>query len=168
MGARALDGTTTSRYVSDGYFPAIALIGEVQDGNAFVGFCGGDDLVELQIDPYTRIIKQVTVLISRHYSVIDERMAIPPARDGILQANMPPQNECPALCATAYRDGLSIRISESTPTSHVRCGDVVFGITSTGELSEILLTAMTREEADHARSVLMGEGFEELWEPVWG
>ena len=168
MGVRAIEGATVSRYVIDPYFPAIAVIGEEQDGNTFAGFCSGDDLVELEIDPYTRTIKQVTVIVSSHYSVVDERMAIPLARDGILQANMPPQSERPALCAIAYRDGLSLRISESLPSSHIRCGDVVFGITSGGELSEILLTAMTHEEADHAWSVLAGEGFEEFWEPIGG
>lgn len=166
MGVRAIDGATTSHYVIDDYFPAIAVIGEEQDGNTFVGFCGGDDLVELGVDPYTRTIKQVTVLIGWHYSMSDETMIVPPARDAILQVNMLPRNECPALCATVYRDGLSICVSASPASSYVRCGDVLFGITPAGELSEILFTAMTREGTDHARSVFTGEYFEDFWEPI--
>lgn len=142
------------------------MIGEEQDGNTFVGFYGGDDLVELQIDPYTRIVKQVTVLIGWHYSMSDETMIVPPARDAILQVNMLPRNECPALCATVYRDGLSICVSASPASSYVRCGDVLFGITPAGELSEILFTAMTREGTDHARSVFTGEYFEDFWESI--
>lgn len=111
MGVRAIEGATTSRYVIDPYFPAIAVIGEEQDGVAFVGLYRGDyDLIELWIDPYTRTVKQVTVLIGWHYSMSDEAMIVPPARDAILQVNMLPRNERPALCAIVYRDGLSIRV----------------------------------------------------------
>ena len=48
MGVRILEGSTSSHYVLDDYFSAIAVIGEEQDAVSFVGFYRGDyDLVEL-------------------------------------------------------------------------------------------------------------------------
>lgn len=169
MGVRVLEGSASSRYVLDSYFPAIAIIGEEQDVVTFVGLYRGDyDLVELQVDPYTRAVKQVTLTGCRHYSMVDEPMVVPRSHDGIVAVDMPPQSECERLRVAHYLDGVSVQVLDEPPAVHVRCGSVVFGITLGGELSEILLTAMTSEEADHVRSVLMGEGLEGDFEPIEG
>ena len=164
-----IEGGVSSRYVLDPYCEAIAVIGEEQDGVTFVGLYRGDyDLVELWVDPYTRAVKQVNLTGCRHYSLVDELMTIPRASDGIVAVDMATKNECEALRVTSYLDGVSVRVLEEPPAGHVRCGDVVFGIASGGELSGILLTAMSPEEARHARSVLMGEGLEGDFEPMEG
>ena len=167
MGVRVVEGSTSSRYVLDPYFPAIAIVGEEQDGNTYVGFYRGEyDLVELWINSYTGAVGQVILTGCRHYCVTEEPMAVPGARDGVLTVDMPLQNECEKLRVTCFSDGVLVRVVDGPPARHVRCGDVVFGVTSGGGLSEILLTSMTPEEAAHARSVLMGVGFEGDFEPM--
>lgn len=169
MGAWILEGGTGSHYVLDPYFPAIAIIGEEQDTVSFVGFYRGDyDLVELQVDPYTRAMRQVTLTGCRHYSVLDEPMAIPRARNGTVAVDMDPHNDCDALRVTCYRDGVLVRFLDELPTGYVRCGNVIFGVTDARDLASIHLASMTSEEAAHARSVLMGEGLEGDFEPMEG
>lgn len=153
----------------DPYFPAIAVIGEKQDAVSFVGFYRGDyDLVELQVDPYTRAMRQVTLTCCRHYSVLGKPMAVPHARDGIVAVDMDPHNDCDALRVVCYRDGVLVRVLDELPTDYVRCGNVIFGVTDARDLASIHLASITPEEAVHARSVLMGEGLEGDFEPMEG
>lgn len=156
-------GHTTSSYLLDDYFPVIATIEKGQDYVHFVGLHHNDDLAELQVDPESSRILQVTVTAAHHFASHDGRLAVPAAGEGIVAVGPPGHVDCEGLGLDVYDDGIAIDLSTTPAARHVRMGDVVFGVAADGELADILLTRMSPKEVVHARVRLA----EDLAQGVW-
>ena len=61
MSVRIIEGRTTTSYKTDDFFAAVAVFGEELDYVRFVGLYREDDFVELQLDPDTMAVSQVTL-----------------------------------------------------------------------------------------------------------
>ena len=165
MSVRIMDGRTASSYRTDDLFAAIAVLGEELDYVKFVGLYREDDLIELQLNPDTMAVSQVTITECKHFDERSEAMPLPSSEEGIAVIDMPKRADCGNLWVTVYDDGLAISVVNKLPTRYVRMGDVVFGVSADDDLASILMTGLSLEEVSHARMELSGEGYDDLWTP---
>lgn len=166
MSVKIHEGTVTTSYKIDDYFAAIAVLGKELDYVRFVGLYQGDDLIELQLDPDSMTVSQITLTSCRHFDVFSGPMPVPAAEEGVLAVAMPKRAKYSDLWMTVYDDGLLIRVVDKLSARYVRAGDVVFGVSCDEDLTSILLTNMTSEEVSHARAELSGEGYDDVWVPA--
>lgn len=165
MNVRVREGRVSSCYVVDPYFPAIATIGRDRDYVRFVGLYHGDDLVELQVDPETSRVAQVTVVGCHKFDVRHGCLDVPDATEGIVAVGPPGHQDCDDLFLDVYDDGIAIRLGGELVSEYARSGNVVFGVSMDGMLVEVLLSHMTPEEVTHARRCLLEDQEQGVWMP---
>lgn len=165
MSVKVIQGSATTSYKIEDFFAAIAIVGEELDYVRFVGMYRSDDIIELQLNPNTMAVSQVTIAGCQHFDFNAATMPIPHAEEGIVIVDMPKQSNCDDLWVTVYDDGLAIRVVNKLPIRYARMGDVLFGVAPDDELTSILLTSLSPKEIAHARAELSGEGYDKIWSP---
>ena len=145
MSIGTTEGKTGTIYIykTEDFFDAIAVLGKELDFVRFVTMYREDDVIELQLDPETMAVSQITLTNCRHFDDRAEAMPIPDAVEGIVVVDMPKHVDCTDLWVTVFDDGLTIRVVDKLPVRHVRMGNVMFGVSADDDLTSILLTGMS-------------------------
>ncbi len=155
MPVKVVEQKTTSRFVADDYIPALVVIGDERDCVDFIGWYRGDtDLLELQVDPSSGAVCQVTLTLGAHSVFAGGALEVPEAQEGLLVPAWPREFLTDTMCVSVYDDGVSIRLSAKLPARYVRSGDVIFGIAADEELTDILLVRLTAEQVAHTANLL--------------
>ena len=165
MSVRIAEGRAETSYKTEDFFALVAIFGDEIDHVKFVGLYHDDDLVELQLDPETMALSQVTLTNCRRFDICAGTMPVPNAEEGIVVLDLPKRVDCADLWTTVFDDGVLVQVTSKLSVGYVRMGDVTFGLSADDNLTSIYLANLSQEEISHVRAELSGEGYDDVWVP---
>ena len=144
-----------STFIKEDYFPAIVEFSSEELNNHFIEFNFSDtDMFEISVNPETRELKRFTLTLCNHF-IIEDRSLLPPTYEtGSLSIDGPDKTECSAFYVKVFNNGLLIETSHEVATKHVRSGHLIFGLSSSDEVTAVYIVDLTSDEIDHVKSEL--------------
>lgn len=147
---------TNSTFIKEDYFPAIVEFSSEELNNHFIEFNFSDtDMFELSVNPDTRELKRFTLTLCNHFSIEDKLLSLPTYETGSLSIDGPDKTECSAFSVKVFNNGLIIETSREIATKHLKSGHLIFGLSSSDEVTDVYITDLTSDEIAHVKSELI-------------
>lgn len=144
-----------SKFIKEEYFPAIVEFSSEELNNHFIEFSFSDtDMFELVVSPETRELKRFTLTLCNHFTIVDKSLSLPSYEAGSISIDGPDKTECSAFSVKVFNNGLMIETSHETASKHLRSGHLVFGLSSSDEVTAIYIVDLTCDEIAHVESEL--------------
>lgn len=148
-------GTILSHIENEDYFSLRVIYNPSIDSIRFVGFYYGDtDLLEFTVDRMTGLIREMQIVVCSHFQIVDEEYFPEETDDAILYFKYPQHTDCSAFQLTVFKNAVRVIISDEAASVFSRCGQVIYGMSSSGELVSVLVTNMSAEDIAHTQSEL--------------
>ena len=152
-----LDQKEMKSYIEcEEYFPLRVVYDKTSGNTDFVGFYFEDSgLLEFDVNRENNHIKQMQLVNCEEYGFVDADALIPDdIEEGTLCIPLPSHNDCDIFYVTIFRDSVEISISNEMAERYYKSGQVIFGISSKGNLVSVLVTNMTDSEVEHVKNEL--------------
>lgn len=144
-----------SNFIKEDYFPAIVEFSSEELNNHFIEFNFSDtDMFELSVNPKTRELKRFTLTLCNHFTIVDKSLSLPSYEVGSISIDGPDITECSKFSVKVFNNGLMIETSHEVASKHLRSGHLVFGISSSDEITAIYIADLTNDEISHVKSEL--------------
>lgn len=151
-----IKGTSiNSTFIQEEFFPAIVEFSSEELNNQFLEFNYKDtDMFELSVTPTSKELKRFTLTLCNHFSVLDEYLSLPDYESGNLIISGPNKTECTTFSVIIFNDGLQITTSNECATIHLKCGQLIFGLTTLGEVTTVYICDLDSAEIEHVKKEL--------------
>ena len=144
-----------SKFIKEEYFPVIVEFDSEELNNRFIEFDFQDtDMLELAVNPHTKLLKRVTLTLCNHYRFLSESLIIPDYDEGMMAIIGPDSTECPCFLANIYTDGVKIDLSEARATKYYKVGNIVFAFSDDDVLASVYIIGLSNEEVIHIKTEL--------------
>ena len=89
------------------------------------------------------------------YRAIENRpLTLPTYEVGTLSIAGPDKTECATFSVKVFKDGLMIETSPKSASKYFKSGHLIFGLSSSDEVTSVYITDLTRDEITHVISEL--------------
>lgn len=112
-------------------------------------------LLEITVGITSRLIKRITLLLSKEYDVNDSKLNIDVYETGDLKVNDDLKNSCSYFKTHLHEDGIRIVISEEKVFKYVKMDRLYVGLSNLGSIVEICLCQLTPNEVKHIKNELV-------------
>ena len=148
-------GTILSHIENEDYFPLRVVYDPSIESIRFVGFYyGNTDLLEFTVDRETGLIKEMQIVVCSHFQFVDDEFLTDDASESVIHFNYAQHNDCNVFNLTVFRNAIQIIVSNQTASVFSRCGQVTYGISSSGELVSVIVSNMSVEDIAHTKAEL--------------
>lgn len=148
-------GTVLSHIEDEEYFPLRVVYDPSIESIRFVGFYYEDtDLLEFTVDRETGAVKEMQIVVCSHFHFVDDEYVPEEADDAALYFKYAQHTDCSAFRLTVFKNAVQVIVSEKNASVFSKCGQVIYGISSSGELVSVLVANMSSENIAHTRSEL--------------
>ena len=148
-------GTILSHIEDEEYFPLRVVYDPSIESIRFVGFYYEDtDLLEFTVDRETGLVRQLQIVVCSHFQFVDKEYLPENADDAVIYLNYAQHIDCDIFSLTVFKNAVQVIISNKTASVFSRCGQVVYGMSSSGELVSVLVANMSSENIAHTQSEL--------------
>ena len=148
-------GTLLSHIEDEEYFPLRVVYDPSIESIRYVGFYFGDtDLLEFTVDRKTGLVRKMQIVVCSHFQFVDEEYLPEETADAVLYFNYAKHTDCSTFRLTIFNNSVQVIISDINASVFYRCGQVIYGLSSTGELISVLVTDMSAEDIAHTQSEL--------------
>lgn len=148
-------GTVLSHIEDEEYFPLRVVYDPSIESIRFVGFYYEDtDLLEFTVDRETGAVKKMQIVPCSHFQFVDDEYVPEEADDAALYFKHAPHTDCSTFRLTVFKNAVQVIVSEKNASVFSKCGQVIYGISSSGELVSVLVANMSSENIAHTRSEL--------------
>lgn len=149
-------GTVLSYIENEEYFPLRVVYDQSIESIRFIGFYfDNNDLLEFTVDRETGLIRKMQIVVCSHFKFVDEEYLLEEAADAVLFLNYAQHTDCNTFRLTVFKNAVQVIISDKDASAFFRCGQVIYGISSSGELISVLITNMSSEDIAHTQSELL-------------
>ena len=144
-----------STFIKEDYFPAIVEFSSEELNNHFIELNFSDtDMFELSVSPATKELKRFTLTLCNHFIIEDKSLSLPTYEVGSFAIDGPDKTECSAFSVKVFNDGLMIETSHDVTSKHLRSGHLIFGLSSSDEVTTVYIADLTSDEIAHVKSEL--------------
>lgn len=148
-------GTVLSHIEDEEYFPLRVVYDPSIESIRFVGFYYEDtDLLEFTVDRETGAVKKMQIVLCSHFQFVDDEYQPEEADDAMLYFKYAQHTDCSTFQLTVFKNAVQVIVSEKNASVFSKCGQVIYGISSSGELVSVLVANMSSENIAHTRSEL--------------
>ena len=145
----------TSTFIKEEYFPAIVEFSSEELNNHFIEFNYSDtDMFELSVNPETKELKRFSLTLCNHFTIENRPLTLPTYEVGTLSIAGPDKTECATFSVKVFKDGLMIETSPKSASKYFKSGHLIFGLSSSDEVTSVYVTDLTRDEITHVISEL--------------
>ena len=148
-------GTILSHIDNEEYIPLRVVYDSSIESIHFVGFYYKDtDLLEFAVDKETGLVRKMQIVVCSHFQFVDNEYPSEKADDAVPYLYYPQHNDCSIFRLTVYKNAVKVVISNKAVSVFFRCGQVIYGLSSSGELVSVLITNMSVKDIAHTQSEL--------------
>ena len=148
-------GIVLSHIENEEYFPLRVVYNSSIESVRFIGFYYKDiDLLELTVDRETGLVRQLQIVVCSHFQFVDKEYLPENADDARIYFNYAQHIDCDIFSLTVFKNAVQIIVSDKTASVFSRCGQAIYGISSSGELISILVANMSVEDIAHTKAEL--------------
>lgn len=145
----------SSSFIKEDYFPAIVEFSSEELNNHFIEFNFSDtDMFELSVNPKTKELKRFTLTLCNHFTIEGKSLSLPTYEVGGFTISGPDKTECSSFSVKVYNNGLMIETSNEIASKHLRSGHLIFGLSSSDEVTAVYIADLTSDEIAHIKSEL--------------
>ncbi len=146
---------SSSVFIAEEYFPIIIEFSKEELNNHFIEFSYQDtDMFEFSVDPESKDLKRFSLTLCNHYSIETGKIKKPASLDSSIAITGPEKMECDTFVVKVYEDGILIEISTNPATKHLRCGQLIFGLTDSDELVTLHIMDLSSSDISHIKKEL--------------
>ena len=147
-----LNDTQSSYTEREDYFSLRVVYDPSIGNNRFIGFYYHDtDLLEFTVNRQTDLVKEMQIVISNHYEVINENRPIPMASGaGSICLSHPQHNDCDTFAMKIYNNCFEIIISSKPTEKYFSMGQILFGFDNEENLVSLIVTDVSEADINHA------------------
>lgn len=147
--------TVLSHIEDEVYFPLRVVYDPSIESIRFVGFYyGNTDLLEFTVDRETGLIKKMQIVVCNHFQFVDDEYFPEEADDAVLYLKYAQHIDCNTFRLTVFKNAVQVIVSDETASVFSRCGQVTYGISSSGELVSVIVANMSVEDIAHTKAEL--------------
>ena len=148
-------GTILSHIEDEEYFPLRVVYTPSIETIRFVGFYYGDtDLLEFTVDKATGAVRKMQIVVCSHFHFADDEYLPEEADDAVLYLKYAQHTDCNTFQLTVFKNAVQVIVSEKPASVFSKCGQIIYGISSSGELVSVLVTNMSVENIAHTKAEL--------------
>ena len=148
-------GTILSHIENEDYFPLRVVYDPSIESIRFIGFYYNDtDLLEFTVDRETGTVKEMQIVVCSHFQFVDDEFLTEDASESVIHLDYAQHNDCDVFNLTVFRNAVQIIVSTQTTSIFTRCGQVTYGISSSGELVSVIVANMSVEDIAHTKTEL--------------
>ena len=148
-------GTILSHIENEEYFPLRVIYDPSIESIRFAGFYYKDtDLLEFTVDRETGAVKEMQIVVCSHFQFADDEYLPKDANESIIFLNYAQHNDCSIFNLTVFRNAVQVTVSDKTASVFSRCGQVIYGMSASGELVSVLVANMSAEDIAHTKAEL--------------
>lgn len=111
-------------------------------------------MFELSVNPETKELKRFTLTLCNHFSIEDKLLSLPIYEAGSLSIAGPDKTEYSTFSVKVFKNRLMIETSHELATKHLKSGHLIFGLSSSDEVTDVYITDLTSDEISHVKSEL--------------
>ena len=111
-------------------------------------------MFELSVNPETKELKRFTLTLCNHFTIENRPLTLPTYEVGTLSIAGPDKTECATFSVKVFKDGLMIETSPKSASKYFKSGHLIFGLSSSDEVTSVYITDLTRDEITHVISEL--------------
>ena len=148
-------GTVLSHIENEEYFPLRVVYDSSIDSIRFIGFYYNDtDLLEFTVDRETGFVRKMQIVVCSHFQFEDAEYFPEDVGESKVYLDYAQHNDCSIFKLTVFKNAVQVVVSDKTASTFSRCGQVTYGMSSSGELISVLVSEMTTEDIDHTKAEL--------------
>lgn len=117
-------------------------------------FKGKTSLLEITVGVESRLIKRITLLLSKEYDINDNKLDINVYEIGDLEVYDRLSNSCSYFKTHLYNNGIRIVISEKKVLRYVKMDRLYIGLSNVGDIVEVCLCQLSSNEINHIKNEL--------------
>ena len=117
-------------------------------------------LLEISVGMTTRLIKKITLLLTKEYDITYRKLDIDNYEIGDLKIEDNPRNSCSYFKTHVYRNGIRIVLSEEKTLKYIKMDRLYVGLSCSGRIVEICLCQLSPKEVKHIKRELKYESKE--------
>jgi hypothetical protein len=145
----------TSGFIEEEYIPATIEYSSEELNNHFIEFNYKDsDMLEMAVNPKSKILKRVSLILCNHYSFENATMPIPDADEGCLYIEDSDTTECDTFITRVYLDGIEIILSNNASAKYYRCGNIIFSMDASDTLVSVHFIKLSPQDINHVKNEL--------------
>ncbi len=149
-------GTILSHIENEEYFPLRVVYNSSIDSIRYVGFYYKDtDLLEFAVDRETGLVRIMQIVVCSHFQYMDDEYMTGDADNAKVYLDYAQHNDCSNFKLTVFKNAVQIIISDKTASEFFICGQITYGVSSSGELISVLISNMSAEEITHTKTELL-------------
>ncbi len=146
----------SSAFVAEEYFPVIIEFSKEELNNHFIEFDYQDsDMFEFFVDKESNDLKRFSMTLCNHYTIETTNIKEPESINGSIAITGPEKTECDTFLAKVYNNGILIEIATNPVTKHLKCGQLIFGLTDSDELASLHIMNLSSSDINHIKKELM-------------
>lgn len=111
-------------------------------------------MFEFSVDSKSKELKRFSLTLCNHYSIESGNIEEPEFFDGAMVIIGPDKTECDTFQVKVYDNGVLIAVSPSPATKHLKCGQLIFGLTNSDELVSLYIIGLSTSEINHIKNEL--------------
>lgn len=145
-------GIVSSNIENIDYFALRVVYGDFSiEDSRFIGFYHDDSgLLEFTVSKATSTIKRVQLVACNNYEIVDENLPRQEVtNEGTIKLRLPQHNDVDEFLLSVYNDGVHISLSNESASEVFKCGQIAYGLSSTGELVSITVYDMNEYDINH-------------------
>ena len=148
-------GTVLSHIEDEEYFPLRVVNDSSIDSIRFVGFYFKDtDLLEFAVDRKTGFVRKMQVVVCSHFQFSDDEYLPENTDESKIYLDYAQHNDCNTFKLTVFKNAVQIDISNKPASVFSKCGQVIYGMSSFGELVSVVIINMSVENIAHTKAEL--------------
>ena len=110
--------------------------------------------LEIAVGITSRLIKRITLLLSKEYDINNSKLNIDVYETGDLKVNDELKNDCCYFKTHLHEDGIRIVISKEKVFKYIKMDKLYVGLSNLGSIVEICLCHLTPNEVNHIKNEL--------------
>jgi len=116
---------------------------------------GKDNLLEIGLGSKSRTIKEISLLINRHFEVLNKKFDVRTYEEGCIRLRKyMSRYKCPYLKTFLYKDGIRIALSEGLPPRFFKMDKLYIGMSEQREIKEVCVFPLSKKEVEHTKQEL--------------
>lgn len=148
-------GASLSHIEDEEYFPLRVVYDSSIESIRFVGFYYKDtDLLEFTVDRATGSVRKMQIVVCGHFQFEDDEYPPEDADESKVYLDYPQHNDCSIFRLTVFKNAVQVVISDKTASVFSKCGQVTYGMSSSGELISVLVSDMSAKDIAHTKAEL--------------
>ncbi len=91
------------------------------------------------------------IVVCNHFQFVDDECFPEEADDAMLYLKYAQHTDCSTFQLTVFKNAVQIIVSNQTASKFSKCGQVIYGMSDTGDLVSVLITNMSAEDIAHTQ-----------------